>query len=159
LQATQAKTQTKGCRHRITPDVEYGDKLVHLALEIDRAMCELAPAGWRGDDKWEKQVFLPLLVFPKTKLSHKPPLLVPVFQQVNFSPKALMVLSSQSITQVLFRLRRGTGAVGRKDTTAAFLRRIGLYALAPPRNLQPKPPLLVPVCQQVNFSPTASNTP
>lgn len=38
------------------PETEYGDTLVHLALEIDRAMCELAPAGWRGDDTREKQV-------------------------------------------------------------------------------------------------------
>jgi type I restriction enzyme R subunit len=38
------------------PGVEYGDKLVHLSLEIDRAMRELAPAGWRGDDTREKQV-------------------------------------------------------------------------------------------------------
>jgi type I restriction enzyme R subunit len=38
------------------PQVEYGDKLVHLALEIDRAMREMAPAGWRGDDTREKQV-------------------------------------------------------------------------------------------------------
>jgi type I restriction enzyme R subunit len=38
------------------PEAEYGDKLVHLALEIDRAMRELAPAGWRGDDTREKQV-------------------------------------------------------------------------------------------------------
>ncbi len=38
------------------PQAEYGDKLVHLALEIDRAMRELAPAGWRGDDTREKQV-------------------------------------------------------------------------------------------------------
>ncbi len=38
------------------PIVEYGGKLVHLALEIDRAMHELAPAGWRGDDTREKQV-------------------------------------------------------------------------------------------------------
>ncbi len=27
------------------PQVEYGDKLVHLALEIDRVMREMAPAG------------------------------------------------------------------------------------------------------------------
>lgn len=38
------------------PQAEYGDKLIHLALEIDRAMCEMAPAGWRGDDTREKQV-------------------------------------------------------------------------------------------------------
>lgn len=38
------------------PEVEYGDKLIHIALEIDRAMRELAPAGWRGDETREKQV-------------------------------------------------------------------------------------------------------
>jgi type I restriction enzyme R subunit len=38
------------------PQEEYGDKLIHLALEIDRAMREMAPAGWRGDDTREKQV-------------------------------------------------------------------------------------------------------
>ncbi len=38
------------------PQAEYGDKLVHLALEIDRAMREMAPSGWRGDDTREKQV-------------------------------------------------------------------------------------------------------
>jgi type I restriction enzyme R subunit len=38
------------------PEVDYGDKLAHLSLEIDRAMRELAPAGWRGDDTREKQV-------------------------------------------------------------------------------------------------------
>jgi type I restriction enzyme R subunit len=38
------------------PQVEYGDKLIHLALEIDRVMREMAPAGWRGDDTREKQV-------------------------------------------------------------------------------------------------------
>jgi type I restriction enzyme R subunit len=38
------------------PQTEYGDKLVHLALEIDGVMREMAPAGWRGDDTREKQV-------------------------------------------------------------------------------------------------------
>jgi type I restriction enzyme R subunit len=38
------------------PQAEYGDKLVRLALEIDRVMREMAPAGWRGDDTREKQV-------------------------------------------------------------------------------------------------------
>jgi type I restriction enzyme R subunit len=38
------------------PEPEYGDKRVHLALEIDRVMREMAPAGWRGDDTREKQV-------------------------------------------------------------------------------------------------------
>jgi type I restriction enzyme R subunit len=32
------------------------DKKAELALEIDRAMHEKAPAGWRGDDTREKQV-------------------------------------------------------------------------------------------------------
>jgi type I restriction enzyme R subunit len=34
----------------------YEARIVHLALEIDRAMREQAPAGWRGDDIREKQV-------------------------------------------------------------------------------------------------------
>jgi type I restriction enzyme R subunit len=38
------------------PEVEYGNKLVQLALAIDRAMREYAPAGWRGDETREKQV-------------------------------------------------------------------------------------------------------
>ena len=38
------------------PQVEYGEKLIHLALEIDSVMREMAPAGWRGDDIREKQV-------------------------------------------------------------------------------------------------------
>ena len=38
------------------PEVEYGSKLVQLALAIDRAMREYAPAGWRGDETREKQV-------------------------------------------------------------------------------------------------------
>jgi type I restriction enzyme, R subunit len=38
------------------PEGEYGDKLVHLALEIDRAMREMAPARWRGDETKEKTV-------------------------------------------------------------------------------------------------------
>jgi len=37
-------------------DVFNIDKLVQLALEIDRVMRERAPAGWRGDDTREKQV-------------------------------------------------------------------------------------------------------
>jgi type I restriction enzyme R subunit len=36
------------------PDDE--DKIADLALEIDRAMREKAPAGWKGDDTREKQV-------------------------------------------------------------------------------------------------------
>jgi type I restriction enzyme R subunit len=47
------------------PQVEYGDKLVHLALEIDRVMREMAPAGWRGDEPREKQVLNAL--FPLMK--------------------------------------------------------------------------------------------
>jgi type I restriction enzyme R subunit len=38
------------------PEAEYGNKLVHLALEIDKAMRELAPARWRGDDIKEREV-------------------------------------------------------------------------------------------------------
>jgi type I restriction enzyme R subunit len=38
------------------PEAEYGNKLIHLALEIDRVMRENAPAGWRGDDAREKEV-------------------------------------------------------------------------------------------------------
>ncbi|SDG01766.1 type I restriction endonuclease subunit R [Chitinophaga filiformis] len=34
----------------------HDDKLIQLALEIDRVMRESAPAGWRGDDIREKQV-------------------------------------------------------------------------------------------------------
>ena len=47
------------------PETEYGDKLVHLALEIDRAMRELAPARWRGDDIKEREVLSTL--FPIVK--------------------------------------------------------------------------------------------
>jgi type I restriction enzyme R subunit len=38
------------------PQTPYGNEMVRLALEIDRAMREKAPAGWRGDDAREKQV-------------------------------------------------------------------------------------------------------
>jgi type I restriction enzyme R subunit len=38
------------------PQSPYGDEMLRLALEIDRAMREKAPAGWRGDDTREKQV-------------------------------------------------------------------------------------------------------
>lgn len=38
------------------PEAEYRNKLIHLALEIDRVMRENAPAGWRGDDAREKEV-------------------------------------------------------------------------------------------------------
>jgi type I restriction enzyme R subunit len=37
-------------------EAPYGDKFVHLALEIDRVMRTEAPADWRGDDVREKQV-------------------------------------------------------------------------------------------------------
>lgn len=47
------------------PEAEYGNKLIHLALEIDRVMCEKAPAGWRGDDAREKEVLNAL--FPLVK--------------------------------------------------------------------------------------------
>jgi len=35
---------------------KYEDNQVHLALEIDKAMREKAPAGWRGDETRESQV-------------------------------------------------------------------------------------------------------
>ena len=35
---------------------EYGDRLLHLALEIDQVMHERAPAGWKGDQAREAQV-------------------------------------------------------------------------------------------------------
>lgn len=38
------------------PQIPYGNDMVRLALEIDQAMREKAPAGWRGDDTREKQV-------------------------------------------------------------------------------------------------------
>jgi type I restriction enzyme, R subunit len=38
------------------PSAEYGDQRVRLALEIDRAMRERAPAGWKGDQAREAQV-------------------------------------------------------------------------------------------------------
>jgi type I restriction enzyme R subunit len=47
------------------PEEQYGDPFIHLALEIDRVMRELAPAGWRGDDTREKQVLNAL--FPVMK--------------------------------------------------------------------------------------------
>ncbi|GAB1409702.1 HsdR family type I site-specific deoxyribonuclease [Desulfovibrionales bacterium] len=40
---------------RETP-AKYGDPRLALALKIDRAMREQAPAGWRGDETREKQV-------------------------------------------------------------------------------------------------------
>ena len=38
------------------PRAEYGDERLRLALEIDRAMRERAPAGWKGDQAREAQV-------------------------------------------------------------------------------------------------------
>jgi type I restriction enzyme R subunit len=38
------------------PPADYADKLVTLALEIDRVMREEAPAGWRGDQAREAKV-------------------------------------------------------------------------------------------------------
>jgi type I restriction enzyme R subunit len=38
------------------PPDSYGDELVRLALDIDRVMCERAPAGWKGDQAREAQV-------------------------------------------------------------------------------------------------------
>ena len=38
------------------PPASYGDELVSLALDIDRIMCERAPAGWKGDQAREAQV-------------------------------------------------------------------------------------------------------
>jgi len=39
-----------------SPESEYGDKRVRLAIEIDRVMRERAPAGWKGDQAREAQV-------------------------------------------------------------------------------------------------------
>ena len=38
------------------PRAEYGDDRLRLALEVDRAMRERAPAGWKGDQAREAQV-------------------------------------------------------------------------------------------------------
>lgn len=38
------------------PSPDYGDRLVELALQIDRTMRERAPAGWKGDQAREAQV-------------------------------------------------------------------------------------------------------
>lgn len=38
------------------PDNDYNSNYTHLALEIDQAMKEYAPAGWRGDDARENVV-------------------------------------------------------------------------------------------------------
>ena len=37
-------------------DTGYGDQRLHLALKLDQAMREQAPADWRGDETREKQV-------------------------------------------------------------------------------------------------------
>ena len=47
------------------PKAEYADKLVNLALEIDKVMTEKAPARWRGDDIKEREVLSTL--FPIVK--------------------------------------------------------------------------------------------
>ncbi|MDA1142481.1 MAG: restriction endonuclease subunit R, partial [Planctomycetota bacterium] len=47
------------------PPADYGNSRLALALEIDRAMREKAPAGWRGDDTRETQVLNAL--FPLMK--------------------------------------------------------------------------------------------
>ena len=38
------------------PRADYGDRLVELALEIDRVIRKRAPAGWKGDQAREAQV-------------------------------------------------------------------------------------------------------
>ncbi len=38
------------------PHAEYADERLALALEIDQALREHAPAGWKGDETREKQV-------------------------------------------------------------------------------------------------------
>ena len=38
------------------PQADYGDRLALLALQIDRAMHDQAPAGWRGDEAKERTV-------------------------------------------------------------------------------------------------------
>ena len=48
---------------------EYGNTKLTLSLEIDRAMREKAPAGWRGDDTREKQVLNAL--FPLLRRDRK----------------------------------------------------------------------------------------
>ncbi|MBM9519530.1 type I restriction endonuclease subunit R [Desulforhopalus vacuolatus] len=47
------------------PLADYGNSRLILTLEIDKAMREKAPAGWRGDDAREKQVLNAL--FPLLK--------------------------------------------------------------------------------------------
>jgi type I restriction enzyme R subunit len=38
------------------PENAYNDYRIALALEIDRAMREKAPAGWKGDETREREV-------------------------------------------------------------------------------------------------------
>ncbi len=38
------------------PAIAYGNERLELALKVDRAMREHAPAGWKGDETREKQV-------------------------------------------------------------------------------------------------------
>jgi type I restriction enzyme, R subunit len=45
-----------GADRMVEPSPEDGDERVRLALEIDRAMRERAPAGWKGDQAREAQV-------------------------------------------------------------------------------------------------------
>ena len=45
-----------GATSAAEPHVDYRDKLVKLALEIDHVMHEQAPAGWKGDQAREAQV-------------------------------------------------------------------------------------------------------
>ncbi len=47
------------------PSADYGKTRLNLALEIDRAMRESAPAGWKGDETREKQVLN--AIFPLLK--------------------------------------------------------------------------------------------
>ncbi|MHB8895075.1 MAG: type I restriction endonuclease subunit R [Candidatus Geothermincolia bacterium] len=46
----------RGGTRAAEPRADYGNKLVELALEIDRVMRERAPAGWKGDQAREAQV-------------------------------------------------------------------------------------------------------
>src|SRR5450759_2329045 len=48
--------RSAGAARVAEPRAEYGDERLRLALEIDRAMRERAPAGWKGDQAREAQV-------------------------------------------------------------------------------------------------------
>jgi type I restriction enzyme R subunit len=48
--------QSAGAARVAEPRAEYGDERLRLALDIDRAMRERAPAGWKGDPAREAQV-------------------------------------------------------------------------------------------------------